>query len=178
MKRLVLCLAIVAMGCVESPVHEPDAGACLTGVYHGVAGWSMTSPCTGLPRDNPFEKCALNTPFCLPYELPREADGAVDCIVLEQLPDATDRCADLVDLGRDPEPADVVDGREVCNVRQVGSAAELDAGVAGYYATDDPVRCLREDGTSSRLAFTTGAGPLPESIVRVECLVYREGDCR
>jgi hypothetical protein len=104
---------------------------------------------------------------CLPRALNPDADGTVECDVVEVLPLTGDvtRCDQVPGRHKIGEQALDEGVAEVCRVEQSGRS-----GVGWYYDdASDEVRATCGDG-AQRIAFTEGAAPVNGTRVRLECL--------
>jgi hypothetical protein len=120
---------------------------------------------------------------CLPRQLNPDADGNVDCSVVEVLPSTgpTTHCADLPEqdtyelarIERGVDDSGAVVEREVCRVRQVGRAGA--GGVAGgvvpgWVYDDGTLGAFSElpAGCMQRIAFSA-LMPIGGADIRLEC---------
>jgi hypothetical protein len=107
--------------------------------------------------------------LCLPRPLNRNASGLVGCEVREVQPEGQN-CA-TAGRGREPEPVATEDGREVCRVTQLSSAAGPPDGLGWYY--DDfagAQEACSFNPEQQRVSFTEGAAPMAGARIRFECL--------
>ena len=111
---------------------------------------------------------------CYPNDLDEDADGTVNCTVVETLPSAGDvtTCAQLADAGRRRLRTETgVDGRahEVCEVTQLACRTVGCGGQGWYYDDFSPSVRQRCGVSGQRIAFTPGAEPRPGTLVTLEC---------
>ncbi len=114
---------------------------------------------------------------CLPRDLNADADGRVDCEVLELLPapgltSSVTACAllpgrELVEVVTEPGSAP----RELCRVAQLDRTQGVSNAAPGWFYDDASADRVASCGTDGqRISFTDLAPPATGSEVRLECL--------
>jgi hypothetical protein len=168
----------VSFGEAAPPVRIVQTAAALDAAGAGVSLSSICSDDFGPAIDGVIEKIAdALGGACLPRALNADADGFVECEVLELLPaegtpGATTDCMELEGRSFDSLVTED-DGttRQLCRVTQVGPEAALSNAAAGWYYDDASDEVARSCGeTGQRIAFTDVAPPATGSEVRLECL--------
>ncbi len=109
--------------------------------------------------------------LCLPRPLNRDSNGFVGCEVREVQPEGQ-TCADAEARGREPVAVSVEDGREVCRVNQLPSAAGVPTGLGWFYDdfTAETAAACSFNPEQQRVSFTENAAPVSGARIRFECL--------
>ena len=167
-----------SLGRAAPPVRIVQTAAALDAAGAGVSLSSICSDDFGPAIDGIIEKIAdALRGACLPRALNADADGRVECEVLELLPaegtpGATTDCMELEGRSFDSLVIDDVGApRQLCRVTQVERASALSNSAPGWYYDDASTEVTDACGAGgARIAFTTVAPPATGSEVRLECL--------